>query len=73
MTLMVFLKELFEKDDFEKHQQTTKGMKNYPACKAFANCKVNLNYLWEIEHVPFSYVGLCHMHWSVIHYQVIFE
>ena len=32
-TLMVFLKEFFEKDDFEKNQQMTKHIKNYPACK----------------------------------------
>ena len=29
-TLMVFLKEIFEKADFEKNQQKTKRMKNYP-------------------------------------------
>ena len=27
---MVFLKEFFQKVDFEKNQQTTKNMKNYP-------------------------------------------
>ena len=27
--MMVFLKELLEKDDFENYQQTTKRMKNY--------------------------------------------
>ena len=33
LTLMVFLKEFFEKDDFEKkYQQMSKHMKNYPAC-----------------------------------------
>ena len=33
-SLMVFLKEFFEKVDFEKNQQTTKKKKkNYPACK----------------------------------------
>ena len=32
-TLMVSLKEFFEKDDFEKNQQMVKRMKNYPACK----------------------------------------
>ena len=30
---MVFLKEFFEKLDFEKVQQTTKSMKNYPRYK----------------------------------------
>ena len=35
-TLMVFLKEFFEKVDFEKYLQTTKkNMKNYPACTEF--------------------------------------
>ena len=33
-TLIVFLKEFFEKVDFEKNQQTTtKNHENYPACK----------------------------------------
>ena len=33
-TLMIFLKELFEKVDFEKNRQTTKKiMKKYPACQ----------------------------------------
>ena len=31
--LKVILKEFFEKDDFEKNQQMTKNMKNYPSCK----------------------------------------
>ena len=30
--LMVFLKEFFEQVNFEKYQQTTKSMKNYPVC-----------------------------------------
>ena len=30
--LMVFLKEFFEKVDFEKKQKTKKAYKNYPAC-----------------------------------------
>ena len=30
---MVFQEEFFEKVDFEKNQQTTKSMKNYPACQ----------------------------------------
>ena len=33
-TLMVFLKEYFEKVDFEKNQQTTKNMQNYPGAKS---------------------------------------
>ena len=33
LTLMVFLKEFFEKDDFVKIQHATKHLKNYPACK----------------------------------------
>ena len=32
-TRMAFLKEIFDKDDCEKIKQTTKRMKNYPACK----------------------------------------
>ena len=32
---MVFLKQFFEKVDFEKNQQTTKSMENYPVCKEF--------------------------------------
>ena len=32
-TLMIFFKEIFEKNDFEKNQKTTKNMKNFPACK----------------------------------------
>ena len=32
-TLMVFLKEFFEKVDFEKNQRTTKSMKNFPGGK----------------------------------------
>ena len=30
--LMVFLKEYFQKVNFEKKQQTSKSMKNYPVC-----------------------------------------
>ena len=30
---MVFLKDFFQKVDFEKHQQTTKSMQNYPVGK----------------------------------------
>ena len=37
-TLMIFLKEFFETVDFEKNQQTTKSMNNYPVGK-------ELNYL----------------------------
>ena len=32
-TQMVFLKEFFEKVDFEKNQQTTKNMKIFPGGK----------------------------------------
>ena len=33
-TLMVLMKERFEKDDFEENKQTKKKrMKNYPACE----------------------------------------
>ena len=31
----MFLKEFFEKVDFEKNQQTTKSMQNYQAGKGF--------------------------------------
>ena len=31
--LIIFLKELFEKEDLKKNQQTSKSMKNYPARK----------------------------------------
>ena len=34
---MVFLKEFFEKVDFEKNQQTTKKPEKYPACKELNN------------------------------------
>ena len=40
-TLMLSLKELFEKVDFETNQQTTKIMQNYPEGKALRrNCKL---------------------------------
>ena len=32
-TLMVFLKDLFEKVNFQNNPQMTKSMQNYPACK----------------------------------------
>ena len=35
--LMVFLKDFFEKFDFENNQKTTKSMQNYPACKELNN------------------------------------
>ena len=43
-TLMVFLKEFFEKDDFEKNQRTTKHMKKLSSMRRVkaTNCKVNL-------------------------------
>ena len=39
-TLIVFLKVYFEKANFEKNQQTTKNMQNYPACKELTHCMV---------------------------------
>ena len=33
--LMVFLKEFFQKLNFEKNQQKAKNMKNYPVCIYF--------------------------------------
>ena len=41
LTLVVFLKELFEKVDFEKNQQTTNSMKKLPRMQ-----KVKLEYRW---------------------------
>ena len=38
-TLRIFLKEFFKTVDFEKSQQTTKIMKNYPACTELNNRK----------------------------------
>ena len=35
---MVFQKEFFERDDFEKYQHATKSMQMHPSI----NCKVNL-------------------------------
>ena len=37
LTLMVFLKEFFEKVDFKGNHQTTKSIQNYPACKELEN------------------------------------
>ena len=37
ISLMVFLKEFFEKVDFEKNRQTTKSMKNCPWGKELKN------------------------------------
>ena len=48
---MVFLKEFFEKDGFEKNQQTKKQMKNYPACKELNQLTESYDVLWETEHV----------------------
>ena len=35
---MVFLKEFFQKVNFEKNQQTTKKHKNYPVCNELTSC-----------------------------------
>ena len=37
LTHGVFLKELKKKNDFEKNQQTTKNMQNYPVGKELSN------------------------------------
>ena len=54
-TLIVFLKELYEKVNFEKNQQTTKKHENYPACKELKvlisdllNNRVNYSSIREI-------------------------
>ena len=39
---MVFSKEFFESVHFEKNQQTTKNMINYPACKKKASVVANV-------------------------------
>ena len=43
VTLMVFLKEFFERDDFEKKLQTTKLRKNCPAYKELNPLTVKVN------------------------------
>ena len=57
---MVFPKECFEKDYFEKKkQQTTKMHEKLPSMRIVEsiNYKVNLNKLWEIEHLWFCLWG----------------
>ena len=42
-TLIVILKELFEKVYLEKSANDNKSMKNYPACRVFQKCNFLLN------------------------------
>ena len=44
---MVFLKEFFEKVDFEKNQETTKSMKNYPGGVTIEVISVDNNFVVE--------------------------
>ena len=39
--LMVFMKYFFQKVNFEKNQQRTKNMKNYPICNELMNSKIH--------------------------------
>ena len=66
------------KDDFQKNQQTTKCMKNYPGPKGLnplsgkplINCgRLNMSHFVRgtMSHAKASF------HWSVIPYQVTFE
>ena len=50
-TLMVFLKELLEKIDFEKNQQTTKIMKNYPGGKELINVLLKMLQIFLKEYI----------------------
>ena len=62
-TVWLFLKEFFEKVDFENNQQTTKkSMKNYPACN-FGDKQVNLWLIWVLtfccwERLHIRWLGL---------------
>ena len=76
---MLFLKEFSNNMILKKKtQQTTKRMKklrNMQIVKS-TNCKVNLHYLWETEHMRFCLSTISRakspLYWSVIHYQVAF-
>ena len=62
-TLMVFLKEFFKKDDFEKNQQMTKLMKKLSSMQRVkaTNCKVNLRIIvGDFTHAVL-FMGLCHV------------
>ena len=52
-TLMVFRKRFFEKVNFEKNQQTTKSMKNFPAGKELKNQYSFIIYMFS-------------MHWRIL-------
>ena len=50
-TLMVFLKEFFKKDDFEKNQQVAKRMKNGPSSKRLCRMRGIIGASLRLEHV----------------------
>ena len=58
--LIVFLKEFFEKVNFEKIQQMTKNMKNYPEYKELMTYLLILIFLLEffVTHLFISAVWL---------------
>ena len=54
----MFLKELLEKVDFEKNQQTTKkNVKKFPACKEFT-LLMELFGIWLVHLGVFSFVNI---------------
>ena len=50
-SLMVFLKEFFQKIDFEKNQQTTKSIQNYLVLSQFRHT----SFLYNCLYIRFSY------------------
>ena len=50
-TLMVFLKEIFEKGNLQKIQLMTKIMQNFPSCRELNLIGVNEN---KILHISFG-------------------
>ena len=58
---MVFLKQFFEKDDFEKNQQTTKNPENYPSCKEINPLIVRLILINFGRLNKYAFVRLGHM------------
>ena len=48
---MVFLKEFFENVYFEKIQQPTKSMQNFPACKEFKADGNGNSFLRNLEFI----------------------
>ena len=49
---MVFLKEFFEKFDFEKIQQSSKNMQYYPVGKVLISCLIFLQIINKVEDKP---------------------